>query len=137
MPVFGWLAGRTVVDLIAAYDHWVAFALLAIIGSRMIWESFRSSNSHSEDIDITRGLPLLALSVATSIDALAVGLSFALVEVSIAVASVTIGVVALVVTAIGFLLGRKTGNLVGKRVETIGGIVLIAIGLRIVLSHIL
>lgn len=137
MPVFGWLAGRTVVDLVAAYDHWVAFALLALVGSRMIWESFRSSHSHSKSMDITRGFSLLALSVATSIDALAVGLSFAFVEVSIALASLTIGMVAFVVTTIGFLLGRRAGRLVGKRAEAIGGIVLIAIGLRIVLSHVL
>jgi len=136
MPIFGWLAGRTVVDLIAAYDHWVAFALLAAIGGRMIWESFRSSHSRSKSMDITKGLSLFALSVATSIDALAVGLSFAFVEVSIALASLTIGMVAFAVTAIGFLLGRKSSRLVGKRAETIGGIVLIAIGLRIVLSHI-
>jgi putative Mn2+ efflux pump MntP len=136
MPVFGWLAGQTVADLIAAYDHWVAFALLAVIGSRMIWESFRSSHSRSEGTDITKGLSLLALSVATSIDALAVGLSFAFVEVSIALASLTIGIVAFVVTTIGFLLGKNAGKLVGKRAEAIGGIILIAIGLRIVLSHV-
>ena len=135
MPVLGWLLGRTVVDLIAAYDHWVAFALLAVVGSRMIWESFHSSRT--ESVDITKGLPLLALSVATSIDALAVGLTFAFLEVNIALASLTIGVIAFVVTAIGFLLGSKASKLVGKRAEAIGGIVLIAIGLRILLSHIL
>ena len=137
MPVLGWLAGRTVVDLIAAYDHWVAFALLAAIGGRMIWESFRSSQSGSKNMDISRGLSLLALSVATSIDALAVGLSFAFVEVNIALASLTIGIVAFAATTIGFFLGRKSGRLFGKRAETVGGIVLIAIGLRIVFRHIL
>lgn len=136
MPVFGWLAGRTVVDLIAAYDHWIAFALLGAVGGRMIWESFRPSNSQRNNIDITRGLTLFALSVATSIDALAVGLSFAFIEVNIALASLTIGVVAFAVTMIGFLLGRKSGRLLGKRAEAIGGIVLIAIGLRILVSHI-
>ncbi len=88
-------------------------------------------------MDITKGVSLFALSVATSIDALAVGLSFAFVKVNIALASLTIGMVAFAVTTIGFFLGRKSGRLVGKRAETIGGIVLIAIGLRIVLSHIM
>jgi len=88
-------------------------------------------------VDITKGLSFLALSVATSIDVLAVGLTFAFLEVNIALASLTIGVVAFAVTAIGFLLGIKAGKLVGKRAEAIGGIVLIAIGLRILLTHIL
>ena len=137
MPVLGWLAGRTIVEIIADYDHWVAFVLLAIIGSRMIWESFRSKDKPSESTDITKGLLLLVLSVATSIDALAVGLTFAFLEVNIVMAVSTIGLVAFVATTIGFLLGRKASGLIGKRAEAIGGVVLIAIGLRILLTHIL
>ena len=137
MPVLGWLAGRTVVELIADYDHWVAFILLALIGGRMIWESFRSRDSRTERTDITKGILLLTLSVATSIDALAVGLTFAFLEVNIVMAVSTIGLVAFVATAIGFLLGRKAGNLIGRRAEAIGGVVLIGIGLRILLTHIL
>ena len=79
---------------------------------------------------------MLVLSVATSIDALAVGLSFAFVEVNIAFASLMIGIVAFTFTIIGFLIGRKVGEHTGKRTEAIGGIVLIAIGLRILISHI-
>lgn len=124
-------------DLIADYDHWVAFILLLVVGSRMIWESFRSREGQSKKVDVTRGLILLTLSVATSIDALAVGLSFAFLEVNIVLASSSIGVVAFVVTAIGFFLGRKTGKLIGRRAEAIGGIFLIGIGLRILLTHIL
>lgn len=136
MPVLGWLAGQTLVKIIADYDHWVAFILLAIVGGRMIWESFRSEESRSENADITKGVLLLTLSVATSIDALVVGLSFAFLEISIITASLTIGTVALVVTAIGFLLGRKLGSLIGRRAEALGGVVLIGIGLRILLTHI-
>lgn len=136
MPVLGWLAGQTLVKIIADYDHWVAFILLAIVGGRMIWESFRSEESRSENADITKGVLLLTLSVATSIDALVVGLSFAFLEISIITASLTIGTVALVVTAIGFQLGRKLGSLIGRRAEALGGIVLIGIGLRILLTHI-
>ncbi len=137
MPVLGWLAGRTVVDLIAEYDHWVVFLLLVVVGSRMIWESFHSKDSPSEITDITKGFLLLTLSVVTSIDALAVGLTFAFLGVNIALASSTIGVVAFVATVIGFLLGRKVGKLIGRRAEAIGGMILIGIGLRIPLFHIL
>ncbi|MCK4723525.1 MAG: manganese efflux pump [Dehalococcoidia bacterium] len=137
MPVLGWLAGQTLVKIIADYDHWAAFILLAIVGGRMIWESFRSEETRSENADITKGFLLLTLSVATSIDALVVGLSFAFLEISIITASLTIGIVALVVTAIGFLLGRKLGSLIGRRAEALGGVVLIGIGLRILLTHIL
>ena len=137
MPVLGWLAGQTVVELIADYDHWAAFVLLALVGSRMIWKSLHSEDGRSENADITKGLLLLTLSLATSMDALAVGLSFAFLDTNIALASLTIGVIAFVATIIGFLLGRKVGNLVGKRAETVGGIVLIGIGLRILSEHIL
>ena len=137
MPVLGWLAGRTVVEFIADYDHWVAFILLSVVSGRMLWESFRPERSQRKEVDITRGLLLITLSIATSIDALAVGLSFAFLNVNIALASSTIGAVAFVVTIIGFKLGKKASKLIGKRAEAIGGIILLAIGLRILLSHIL
>lgn len=135
MPVLGWLVGQTFVDLIADYDHWLAVSLLAVVGARMIWNAFRPGESHNESLDITKGLTLLVLSVATSIDALAVGLSFALLKTNIATASLVIGTVAFAFTAFGFIIGRKAGELIGKRAEAIGGIVLIAIGLRILVSH--
>ena len=137
MPVLGWLVGGTIVEFVAGYDHWVAFALLSIVGVRMIWESFRSGDENRKNTDITKGALLLILAVATSIDALAVGLTFAFIEVDILVASLTIGGVAFIATAIAFLLGRKAGNLIGKRAETVGGVVLIGIGLKIVLEHML
>ncbi len=135
MPVLGWLAGRTIVEFVADYDHWLAFALLVFVGARMIWESFRSGDRDKKSADITKGFLLLILAAATSIDALAVGFTFAFIEVDIVVASLTIGTVAFIATTIGFLLGRKVGSLIGKRAETIGGIVLIGIGLKIVLEH--
>ena len=135
MPVLGWSAGRTVVEFISDYDHWVAFALLAFVGSRMIWESFHDKDSRRENSDITRGFLLLTLSVATSIDALAVGLSFAFLEINIILAGSTIGTVALIVTVIGFMIGKKAGGLIGKRAEIIGGVILIGIGLKIILEH--
>lgn len=137
MPILGWLLGRTIVGYVEQYDHWLAFALLAVVGGRMLWESFHSENEKIERTDTTRGLSLLVLSLATSIDALAVGLSFAFLKVNMLAASLTIGVVAFVVTASGFVVGRKSGRPLGKRAEAIGGAILIAIGLRILLSHIL
>jgi putative Mn2+ efflux pump MntP len=137
MPVLGWLAGRTFVEIIADYDHWVAFALLLVVGGHMIWESFRGDEGEGRAKDFSRGLTLLVLAVATSIDALAVGLSFAFLSVSIVVPVVTIGVVAALITGVGFLVGRKVSRVLGERAETLGGIILIGIGLRILLSHLL
>ena len=137
MPVLGWLAGRTIVEFIADYDHWVAFALLAIVSGRMLWESFRPEHSQDKEVDITKGLLLITLSVATSIDALGVGLSFAFLKVNIAVASLTIGAVAFLVTTIGFWVGKRASKIIGKRAEALGGIILLAIAFRILLSHIL
>jgi putative Mn2+ efflux pump MntP len=137
MPVLGWLVGRTVVEFISGYDHWLAFGLLTFVGGRMIWESFRSRDGRRGDTDISKGFLLLILSIATSIDALAVGLSFAFLEINIILASSTIGIIAFLVTAVGFVLGRKAGSLIGKRAETVGGVILVGIGLRIILEHIL
>ena len=137
MPVLGWLAGRTVVEYIADYDHWVAFVLLAVVSFRMFWGAFHSGGEGDKEVDITRGLLLLTLSIATSIDALAVGLTFAFLKTDIAIASPTIGVVAFIVTTMGFVLGRRAGRLIGKRAEAIGGVILLAIAFRILLSHLL
>ncbi|MBN1643347.1 MAG: manganese efflux pump [Dehalococcoidales bacterium] len=136
MPVLGWLAGQTLVGLIADYDHWLAFALLAFIGGKMVWESFRKENDECKT-DITKPGTLLTLSIATSVDALAVGLTFAFLEVNIALASGVIGITAFLVSVLGFVLGKKAGTALGKRAELMGGLILIAIGLRILLSHLL
>jgi putative Mn2+ efflux pump MntP len=136
MPILGWLAGTTIVEFIESFDHWLAFGLLAIVGGRMLWESFHSQDGQSKT-DITKWFILLTLSIATSIDALAVGLSFAFLKVNITLAVLTIGLVSMIVTAIGFGLGRKASRMIGKRAEAIGGIILLAIGIRILFSHIL
>lgn len=136
MPVLGWLAGRTIVNFIADYDHWVAFSLLALVGARMIWGSAHKKEERGQ-IDITKGFLLLMLALATSIDAFAVGLTFAFLKVNIVLASFIIGTVAFFITTSGFLLGRKTGKFTGQRAETIGGVILIIIGVRIILVHIL
>jgi len=133
MPLIGWLAGRTVADFIQNYDHWVAFGLLAFVGGKMIWESF--FEKEEKERDISKGLTLITLSVATSIDALAVGLSFAFMQVNIWTAIGTIGLVAFLVTGLGFIIGKRIGGVLGKRAELAGGLVLIGIGLKILIEH--
>jgi manganese efflux pump family protein len=134
MPIAGWLVGMTVQKWISAYGHWIAFVLLAFVGGRMIWEAF---DDHEEKAvsDPTRGLTMVVLSVATSIDALAVGLSLAMLNVSVWLPAAVIGVVAGVLTVIGMLLGRRLRGNWGKRVEICGGIVLCGIGLNILVQN--
>ena len=135
MPLIGWAAGRTVADLIARYDHWVAFLLLAGVGGKMIWESFHEKDGSIPSNDPTKGMNLLLLSVATSIDALAVGLSLAFLNIPILGASALIGVVCFLMTASGMVFGRKLGGILGRRAELIGGLVLIGIGIKILTEH--
>ena len=136
MPVIGWLAGQTVVQLVSAWDHWIAFALLALIGSRMIHEAL-SGEEKADERDPTRGLSLVMLSIATSIDALAVGFSLSVIGVSIWFPAFIIGLVAGALTVIGMLVGRRIGDRWGPRVEILGGVVLIVIGVRILYEHLL
>jgi putative Mn2+ efflux pump MntP len=135
MPVIGWLAGITVQQWIAAFDHWLALGLLSFVGGKMIYEAFSDVAEKSRTGDPTRGASLVLLSLATSIDALAVGLSLGMLGVSIWLPAVIIGLVAGILTVVGMLLGRRAGALWGKRVEVLGGLILIAIGIRIVLEH--
>jgi len=134
MPLAGWLAGSTVVEMIEAFDHWIAFALLAAIGSKMIWEGFQKGDG-DDRVDRTRGLPLFLLSVATSIDALAVGFSFSLLKEPILFPAAVIGVVCFGMTAAGMIFGRVLAHIFGRKVEVLGGVVLIIIGLKILLDH--
>jgi putative Mn2+ efflux pump MntP len=135
MPILGWLAGTTVRDYIEAFDHWIAFILLSYIGIKMIREG-RRPEKYSRP-DPTKGMSLVILSVATSIDALAMGLSMALLGVGIIYPSVIIGVVALVFTLVGLAIGRSIGLRWRAGVTLIGGLILIGIGLKILLDHLL
>ena len=134
MPLVGWYAGMTVAHIIARYDHWIAFGLLALVGGKMIKESFNKEEKvHATDP--TRGVTLIILSLATSIDALAVGLSFAFLNISILLPSILIGIVTFVMTAIGMYFGDKLGRIFGNRIEMLGGIILIGIGVKILIDH--
>ena len=136
MTFLGWLAGSSIVNLIANFDHWIAFILLAWVGVRMIRESL-SKKEEDNPCNPSRGKTLVMLSVATSIDALAVGLSLAFVDGSILVSSLVIGITSLLLSLLGLFIGGKLGCKFGKRMELIGGLVLIGIGIRVLVSHLL
>jgi putative Mn2+ efflux pump MntP len=137
MLVLGWLAGITIVDFISSFDHWVAFGLLVFVGGKMLWESFHEKDDDEKPADISRGLLLLTLSIATSLDSLAVGLAFAFEDVNIWLASPTIGITSFAISALGFIIGTKVGQVFGKRAEVLGGLILIGIGIRILVEHLL
>ena len=136
MPIIGWFGGSALLPFMGAIDHWIAFALLALLGLRMIWQA-RHPEDPSKDFDATRGWSLVILSVATSIDAFAVGVSLGLIAISIWIPSLIIGLVTLVVTYLGTRIGRRAGGYLGQWAERIGGVVLIGIGTRILLQHLM
>jgi manganese efflux pump family protein len=135
MPLIGWLAGSTVVDRIQSFDHWIAFALLVLVGGKMIWEGFEKE-SDEQKTDQTRGWPLFLLSIATSIDALAVGFSFSLLKTALLFPAAIIGVVCFMMTAVGMIFGKGLARIFGKKVEILGGLVLIVIGMKILIEHV-
>ena len=136
MPVLGWLAGTTIEHFIQSFDHWIAFGLLAFVGLRMI-RSGLDPDKEQQKNDPSRGLTMVLLSIAVSIDALAIGLSLALVGVSVWYPAIVIGVVTGLMSWLGLCIGNRLGEKFGKRMEIVGGIVLILIGVRILLAHLL
>jgi putative Mn2+ efflux pump MntP len=134
MPIIGWLAGLTVVEVMASFDHWIAFALLALVGGKMIWEGFEKE-SDEKKADQTRGWPLFMLSIATSIDALAVGFSFSILKMPVVFPAIVIGIVCFLMTVTGMIFGEALAKIFGKKVEIFGGLVLIAIGIKILIDH--
>ena len=135
MPVLGWLAGTTIEPISRNYDHWIAFDLLSFVGVRMIYSALSGEESQSNDP--SRGWTLVLLSVAVSVDALAVGLSLGLLGIFVWYPAIIIGVVTGILSLIGLRLGNRFSKRFGKSVEIIGGFVLIDIGLQIVISHLL
>jgi putative Mn2+ efflux pump MntP len=137
MPIIGWSAGLSIRSQIEHYDHWIAFGLLTFVGVHMIKGAFQDSKSEKPIKDYTKGMTLVMLSVATSIDALAVGFSLSLLKISIWMPALVIGIVAGTFTLIGMRIGERIGA--AKRLsvyaETIGGVVLISIGLNILYEH--
>ena len=136
MPLIGSLAGLSFKDYIADYDHWVAFALLAAVGGKMIYESFKIK-SIEENPDPSNVFVLLVLSIATSIDALAIGITLSLITSSIVLAATIIGLITFALSYAGVLIGKRFGHFFENRIEALGGLVLIGIGIEILCEHLL
>ncbi|MBW2652600.1 MAG: manganese efflux pump [Deltaproteobacteria bacterium] len=133
MPVIGWLAGLSLKDFISEIDHWIAFGLLSFIGCKMIYESI-TVQSNEKQIDPLNVYVLLMLSVATSIDALAVGVSFAFLKVSIVTPVIIIGTVTFLLSYLGVYIGDRIGHFFENKIEIAGGLLLIGIGLKILIE---
>lgn len=134
MPLIGWLAGLSAREFITGVDHWIAFGLLSLIGCKMIFESTRIGRSEKE-LDPLNIYVLLILAIATSIDALAVGLSLSFLKMAILTPAIIIGIITFSLSFIGVFVGNISGHFFENKIEIIGGLILIGIGLKIVVEH--
>ena len=133
-PVIGWLLGVTAVKYISEWDHWIAFVVLGLLGLHMVYAGLKAE----EDTATNRNdsfWSLAATGFATSIDAMAVGVGIAFLDVNIVTVALVIGLTTLVMATVGIMLGRMLGTLVGKRAEIVGGLILIGIGATILYEH--
>lgn len=138
MPLIGWGVGSWVGPLIQAWDHWIAFALLGGIGGKMLWEARKKEEAGDADAEVADpfGLKImLLLAIATSIDALAVGVTLPMLNAPFVLSLVTIGVTTGVLSAVGLFAGRRFGATLGKRLDVVGGLVLIGLGTKILIEH--
>jgi len=135
MILLGWTAGTWLIVFIAGFDHWLAFLLLAVIGVKMIIEGFKPENEE-EPIHTLGLVPVIVISIATSIDALGVGISFGFLHSDILIPALIIGIVAFTFSFVGVISGNRLKSLLGKKIEIAGGLILIAIGLDILFTHI-
>ena len=133
MPVAGWFLGSSIQNYVESIDHWIALLLLSYIGIKMIHESFKKEESQKENP--SKGRNLIILSVATSIDALVVGFTLAMLNVDIWYPSIIIGVITAGLSLLGIWIGKKLGMRLGKVMEAVGGVILIGIGVKILVEH--
>lgn len=135
MPFFGWLLGEAGKGFITGIDHWIAFILLGLIGIKMIADALdKNSQKNNEILKIKS---LLLLSVATSIDAFIIGITLSLLKTPFLISIISIGTITFVLSFLGFIFGRQLGKLFGRKVEIFGGVVLILIGLKILIEHLI
>ncbi len=134
MPLIGWYMGNHVDELLKDFDHWIAFVLLVFIGGRMVVESLKPEEQR-KDFNPFKATVLLGMAISTSIDALAVGVTFAFINVDIVVSILAIGAITFIASMMGIRFGKGIGSRCGKRLEIIGGIVLIALGVKILVEH--
>jgi putative Mn2+ efflux pump MntP len=136
MPLIGALAGLSVKAYIADYDHWIAFGLLSAVGGKMVYESFKIETA-GKNFNPSNILVLLVLSVATSIDALTIGITLSLLSVSIALAATIIGLTTFLLSYLGVFIGKKLGHFFENKIEALGGFILISLGAKILVEHLL
>jgi len=135
MPLVGWALGHSFRNMIESFDHWIAFCLLAAIGIKMLYEAFKKPGD--KKTIITKFPTLLILSIATSIDALVIGISLAFFNTPIYLSVIVIGLFTFVFSITGYFLGHKIGKAIGKKMEIIGGVILIGIGVKVLIGHLL
>lgn len=135
MPLIGWLIGRQFIDVISDWDHWIIFGLLSYLGIAMIREGLSDDDEEDDDKQFLGVWEMVMLSVATSLDAMAVGLTFAFLPINVWEASTMIGVITFAISLVGVYLGKFMGRFVGKYADIVGGGVLILIGTKILLQH--
>ena len=133
MPVIGYFLGATFEELVTKVDHWIAWGLLTVIGINMLKEAFaKNEENHNDNVDFKT---MSVLAVATSIDALAVGITFAFLRVNMLLATIIIGIVTFAICVIGVKIGNKFGDKYERKAETVGGLILILMGIKILLEH--
>lgn len=135
MPLLGYSIGSTLSSIISPIDHWVAFALLSIVGAKMLIESFTRNFDNAPSFNPHQLKIVLSLSLATSIDAFVVGISFAFFSINLILSLFIIGSVTFMLSMLGMLFGKKLGQHLGKKIEFLGGLILITLGLKILLEH--
>lgn len=135
MPCIGFFAGTVFSDFIESFDHWVAFILLAFIGGKMIFESLSNDENSESDSNPLKIKTLFILAIATSIDALAVGITFTTLGNPVILTSAIIGIVTFIISFSGVFLGGKCGNFAGNKAEVLGGSILIIIGIKVLIEH--
>jgi putative Mn2+ efflux pump MntP len=133
-PVIGWTAGRAASEYIAAFDHWIAFGLLAAIGAKMVWDSLQKRKVEEKPRRHSLGV-LAVTAIGTSIDAMAVGVTLALIDAGIIVNALAIGTATFAMTTVGVLFGRFLGGTFGRLAEAAGGVALFLIGTKILVEH--
>lgn len=136
MPIGGWFSGQRLRNLISGFDHWVAFALLCIIGMKMIYDALKHKENATGRTSLNF-LTLLGLAIATSIDAFAVGMSLSFLQVTIVLPAIVIGLVTFILSFCGVFAGNRLGHFFERKIELLGGVLLILIGIRIVVEHLL
>ena len=137
MPVVGWLVGSRIGPLVEAWDHWIAFVLLGAIGAKMLWESREAKTAAAprSEGELFGFKVMLLLAIATSIDALAVGITLPMLDAPFALSVATIGVTTAILCVAGLIVGRRAGAMFGRRLDFLGGLILIGLGTKILVEH--